>query len=184
MTIPPLELKSPHMEEKKNRKKKKVSHPPRKKRRRRKKKRKKTDATINRLQTVCSKNFPRGLSPNSAAWRARTVPGGGREAQRVNKQRLCGGSESVVLPHRMCASQRAGSAEKVSPTTLPSSPLSFSLSHLLQSPPSPEQATLRRGCAAQKNVRGRMRFTFLLRCTFSFLLLFFFFFYSWFVSEF
>lgn len=28
---------------------------------------------------MLQKNFPRGLSPNSAAWRARTVPGGGKE---------------------------------------------------------------------------------------------------------
>lgn len=103
------------------------------------------------------KNFPRGLSPNSAAWRARTMPGGGKEHSVWTAALL----RLLSLPssHTVCVTVCVPRCRKVSPT-LPSS-LLF-LSHLLRSPPLYKLTHC--GMDAQrKTFRWRMRFAFLLK---------------------
>lgn len=89
------------------------------------------------------KNFPRGLSPNSAAWRARTVPGGGKEHSVWTAALL----RLLSLPssHTVCVTVCVLRCRKVSPT-LPSSLLSSltCFGHLLS-----QTNTLRHGCATQ-----------------------------------
>lgn len=93
------------------------------------------------------KNFPRGLSPNRAAWRARTVPGGGKEHS-VWTTVLCWGSESVVLPHRarvcVCVSLCVKSI-----TDYPSLSDCLSVSLTCLSRLLSQTSKLQRGCAAQ-----------------------------------
>lgn len=128
-------VKSPH-------KQKKVNHPPHKK---------KTDATINRLQTVCSKKKKKTfradyLQTVRLGERARCQ--GEEKSTACEQRRLCWDSESAVLPHRMCVPQCVWSAENYCRLSLPLSFLSLSLSLTCYSRLLLQTSTLQHGCAA------------------------------------
>lgn len=117
-------LKSPHMQKSKSSASQK------------KKKKNQTDATINRLQTVCSKKLSARTISKQCGLASAHGARGRKRAQRVNNSGFCSGSESVVLPHRMCVPVCVEVQKSI--TDYPSLSLPFfflSPSHLLQSPP-------------------------------------------------
>lgn len=94
---------------------------------------------------MLQKNFPRGLSPNSAAWRARPVPEGGKEHSVWTTAALL--RLGVCLPPTPCVRLYVLKCRKVSPTIPPSllfSPSLTCFSRLLS-----QTSTLQHGCAAQ-----------------------------------
>lgn len=148
--------KSSHAREKK-RKMKKVSHPPRKKKE--KKERKQMPQLIGSRQYAPKTFRADYLQTVRLGERARCQ--GEEEKHSVWTNSGSEEAPSLSSSRTVCVRLSVLEVQKKYRRRLFPPPLSRSLSHLLQSPPSPEQATLRRGCAAQKNFRWRMRFTFL-----------------------
>lgn len=119
----------------------------------------KTDATINRLQTV----DPKKLSARIYLQTVRLGEGercrGEEESAACERPRLCWDSKSVVLLHRACVRVCVSVCLKCRKVSL-----SLSLSHLLQTPPLPNSSPERCSVDAQRwAFRWRMRFTFLLK---------------------
>ena len=140
--------KSSHARERK----KKVSHPPRKKKKKKEKKKER-------------KQMPQLIG--SRQYAPKTFRADYLQTVRLGERAQCQGEEekhsvwtnsgsaeapSLSSSRTVCVRLSVLEVQKKYRRRLFPPPLSRSLSHLLQSPPSPELATLRRGCAARKKL--------------------------------